>query len=558
MTKDDETELKLIKRNPTDEHEGNHEEPRSEPEPESESESDQESISESESESTSNSNQNPSSTLINSSPQPNQNPIKPRTYLILSTVSLIFILFIFSIAPQFSIKSITKPTLRKIKPIGPPGSITSNTEHWASQGGTWNNVDLDEKFKESDQLAPLSNSTSHFKKTLIIVSLDGFRLDYLDRNLTPNLISSTEKGGIRAKGLRPQFPSLTFPNHWSMLTGLYPESHGIISNNFYDPNLNLNFTNTNPSISWDSYWWAGEPIWSTASKNQMKTAVMMWPGPPYTSEKIRPTYWRAFQDHFKWSKRIQLLETWLDMPIHERPEMIFIYLPDLDEVGHRNGPESSQLNHTLIQMNHFTKSLNQSLSNRNLSEIVDVLYVSDHGMSSSSDDRLIYLDQILGSEHFSNLMGTDGWPAAGLRFKEGYDLESVVKQLEKSSQDSNSFQVYTHQTMPERWHFSHNQRIAPIYIVPSLGWVVTTTHEHKVEMKGRFKTKGIHGYDNDLEEMQGIFFGYGPSFRKKSNQTKLIERFSNLEIYSLIIKLLNITDHVPKQNSTLNFWDQYL
>ncbi|EGG12682.1 uncharacterized protein MELLADRAFT_46368 [Melampsora larici-populina 98AG31] len=550
MAKDDETELELIKRKPLNENQGNHEETTSE----QESDPGVESYSESESESESDINDN-QSRLINTS---NQNPIKPRTYLILSTISIIFILFIFSIAPHFSIESISKTTLKQIKPIGPPGSITSNTEHWASQGGTWNNVDLDEKFKESDKLASLSNSTHHFKKTLIVVSLDGFRLDYLDRNLTSNLISLTEKGGLRAKGLKPQFPSLTFPNHWSMLTGLYPESHGIVSNNFYDPNLDLNFTNTNPSISWDSYWWGGEPIWSTASKNQMKTAVMMWPGPPYTSEKIRPTYWRAFQEHFKWSKRIQLLESWLDMPIHERPELIFIYLPDLDEVGHRNGAESSQLNQTLIQMNHFVNRLDQSLSNRNLSEIVDVVYVSDHGMSSSDDHRLIYLDQILGSKHFSNLIGIDGWPAAGLRFKEGYDLESVLKQLDKSSQHSESFKVYTHETMPDRWHFSNNQRIAPIYIVPSLGWVVTTTQEHKVEMKGHFRTKGIHGYDNDLEEMQGIFFAYGPSFRKKSIKSNLIDRFSNLEIYSLIIKLLNITDHLPKQNSTLNFWDQYL
>ncbi|WWC68295.1 uncharacterized protein I206_102219 [Kwoniella pini CBS 10737] len=436
-------------------------------------------------------------------------------------------------------------------------------------------------------LTTLSNGTHEFYPTVLLISLDGFRPEYLSshKDLLPNLLSiSTAHNGIRAESMQPVFPSLTFPNHWSLMTGLHPESHGIVANNFYDPlfttdqNTRLGagdkatqgaqFVYIKEDKSWDSNWWWGEPIWSLVERMKRKSAVIMWPGPPMTSTGISPSYFVPYRKLAP-SEKVKTIFSYLDHPISERPEFIASYFPEIDQAGHKGGPNSQGVNDTLKLCDDMLEQLIKGLHERNLQDILNVIIVSDHGMAETSNDRIIYLDDILGEEGVDAIEHKDGWPSVGLRFKEGtnsgYYLEIL---LEAAEQSNGTFAVYTPETMPERWHFSHGHRIAPIYVVPTIGWAITDHHEHEVLFQGDYQPKGNHGYDNLFPEMQAIFFAQGPFVNKlkekgaldiyESHDPPILKNFQNLQIFSLVTKLLGLSDVEPLHNGTIGFWNKYL
>ncbi|KAG8867408.1 hypothetical protein FRC20_005847 [Serendipita sp. 405] len=415
--------------------------------------------------------------------------------------------------------------------------------------------------KHSDSYDPdirLWNGTHEYQKTVLLVSIDGLRADYLDRGLTPHLLHISKRG-LRAQWMKPAFPSLTFPNHWSLMTGLYPESHGIVGNNFYDPSLDAEFVYTDPKRSHDGKWWGGEPMWETAAKAGLNTAVMMWPGPPTTSRGVSPTYFIEFNDDTKLFEKVSRIIEWLEMPQQQRPRLITVYEPSLDEAGHLAGPGSPLVQTVLEKVDVFAKDIHQALIDRNLTHIVDVIYVSDHGMTDTSGSRIVYLDDIIGKEGVNEIIHEDGWPNFGLRFAPTANVShylSVLQQYSASHHPDSPFAVYTPETMPKRYHFSHNQRISPIYLCPRLGWVLSNTHGET----GR--PKGTHGYDNDEPDMRAMFVADGP-FAKRANPRRLSRRagdalipgFANLELYGLVTKILGLTP--APNNGTQGFWDEY-
>lgn len=321
-----------------------------------------------------------------------------------------------------------------------------------------------------DSLPILSNGTHEFHPTTILLSIDGFSPDYLERraHLVPNILALGREG-LRAKSMQPIFPSLTFPNHWAMLTGLYAESHGIVANDFWAPDIQDEFSSRRKS-SWDARWWWGEPMWSVAERGRRRSAQMMWPGPPTTAAGITPSFWVEFRDAAPLDKLPELLG-YFDKPVDEAPSLILAYLPDVDAAGHAGGPESAAVDDALALVDDFVGTLRGALAQRNLSEIVDLVVVSDHGMAATSAERLIFLDDVLG-EGFEDLERRDGWPSLGLRFRDQSPVDKYLAVLQTASENG-TFSVYTHDTMPERWHFSNGARVAPIYLVPKLGWVIT-------------------------------------------------------------------------------------
>ncbi|WVF71028.1 hypothetical protein IAT40_005825 [Kwoniella sp. CBS 6097] len=485
----------------------------------------------------------------------------------------------------------------------------------------------------------LWNGTASFHPTVILISLDGFRPSYLTTHshLLPNLISlgsrtpaldqeQQDGWGVKAESMQPVFPTLTFPNHWSLMTGLYPESHGIVANDFWDPLFSIDptsinvrhtretalrqhqeglpfdppVTNKDQSVaraeheraayakimenrgengaqfvyteedkSWDGRWWWGEPIWSVVERVGKKAAVIMWPGPPVTSAGISPSYFIPYRKLTPNEKLSQIF-AYLDRPLSTRPEFIASYFPEIDQNAHRAGPMSIGVNDSLAMMDRMVGGLVEGLDARNLTSLVNVIIVSDHGMTETSNDRMIYLNEILGEEGIDAVEHQDGWPSVGLRLKEGIDVDHYLDILLKAAEASDgTFAVYTHETMPERWHFSHGHRIAPIYIVPKIGWAITSHHEHFVVFGGDYQPKGNHGYDNANPEMQAIFFAQGPiakSLREESTENDrlissdppILKNFRNLEIFSLVTGLLRISADDPPHNGTLGFWDGYL
>ncbi|SCZ89552.1 BZ3500_MvSof-1268-A1-R1_Chr1-1g01253 [Microbotryum saponariae] len=453
------------------------------------------------------------------------------------------------------------------------------TPHWAGGDG---GAAKEEKEKTSGWR---SNGTHWFDRTVILVSLDGVRSDYLTRNLTPHLLSVSKKG-LRAESLQPSFPTLTFPNHYSLITGLYPSSHGIIANDFWDPNLGKEFVYTKPEQSWGPEWWGGEPIWSTAVKNGLKANVLMWPSPPMMADGTKPTRWYAFHDHYHYSRKLLQIASWLDLPHTSRPNLILAYAPEVDQEGHRTGPDSKALEDELLEMDDFAKGLTGLLEERNLTEVVDVVFVSDHGMTGTHNERLVFLDDILGKEGFEGILTAEGWPSVGLRFKPDIDADLMLSKLRQAATESKGgFNVYTQEDMPERWHFTGNERIAPIYVVPHPGWAITNHHEFEVEMKGQFTPAGNHGYDNADPDMQAIFIAHGPFASRLKSQTleqnpnlikrtvlseraegvlekeemTLIPAFENVEVYDLLCELLDIKeDNRARTNGSTGFWKKYL
>ncbi|KAF5382470.1 hypothetical protein D9615_002739 [Tricholomella constricta] len=417
----------------------------------------------------------------------------------------------------------------------------------------------------------LSNGTHEFKRTVLIVSIDGLRADYLDRGLTPNLLRISENG-LRAKSMKPVFPTLTFPNHWALMTGLHAESHGIVANNFWDPKSKTTFYYNRIESCWNPDWWFGEPMWETAEKAGLLTANLMWPGPPKTTSGASSTYFVPWKDHVPLSEKLEQIINWIDLPIELRPQLVMAYEPSLDQAGHATGPMSARVNKTLAQVDDFAKDLQSALHARNLTDIVDIVFVSDHGMTDTSDPELVYMDDILHDEGLEMLEHVDGWPAMGLRFRESANVSHYLNMLLNAS-DANpeKFDVYTHETMPQRYHFSHSERIAPLYVVPKIGYVLTTKAEGDTGM-----SKGNHGYDNDELSMHAMFIAHGPfstdvkalhhsgkkpadhHWESTESNTYIMERFPNVEIYNLVIKLLGIDQFAAPNNGTVGFWDRYL
>ncbi|KAH9879383.1 hypothetical protein J1614_002823 [Plenodomus biglobosus] len=397
--------------------------------------------------------------------------------------------------------------------------------------------------------ALVSNGTSLFAPTTILISLDGFRADFLYRDLTPTLNQFVQEG-ISPKYMLPSFPSVTFPNHYTMATGMYPEAHGVVGNTFWDPVLEKEFYYTDPERSLQSHWWGGEPIWVTAEKQKVRSAVHMWPG----SEAHIQDQEIAYIDKYNGSELLPLkvnrIMDLLDTPgphdigataITPRPQLIAAYVPNVDAEGHRYGPNSTEIRSTIAEVDAMLGSILKGLHARNLTEIVNVVVVSDHGMATTDVSRLIQLEDLVDPKELSHI---DGWPLYGLRPKNPDDLPRIHTQLREKAKENQNIEVYLRdEDMPERYHFSNNPRIAPLWIVPKTGWAIVTKDEFNVEegkKKGDvYHPRGLHGYDHEHPLMRAIFIARGPAFKHIPGSK--MEPFQNIELYNIICDSIGLT-----------------
>ncbi|KAJ5183861.1 hypothetical protein N7492_001477 [Penicillium capsulatum] len=402
----------------------------------------------------------------------------------------------------------------------------------------------------------LSNGTALFAPTTILISLDGFRADFLDRGLTPAL-KSLIADGVSPQYMNPSFPSVTFPNHFTLVTGLYPESHGVVGNTFWDPQLQQEFYYTHPKVSMLPKWWNAEPIWVTAERQGVKSGIHMWPGSEAHIGDLEPTYVDKYNGTEVLSRKVASILEMLDLPgiedeshlTSERPQFIAAYVPNVDRDGHNYGPNSTEIQSTISQADEMVAGLIAGLASRNLTDVVNLVIVSDHGMASTSNERLVQLDDLVDLSLVDHL---DGWPSRGLRPKRPEDLPVLQEQLEKAApQYAHAVEIYTRETMPERYHFSNNERIAPLWVIPKTGWAIV---EHPdFDAKQALKTgetyhpKGIHGYDHEHPLMRAIFLARGPAFPHPPNSR--LEPFQNIEVYNIICDSLGV-DPLPN-NGTL-------
>lgn len=369
----------------------------------------------------------------------------------------------------------------------------------------------------------------------ILISIDGFRADYLAPGVTPEL---SRLAALGAQGvIRPSFPSKTFPNHYTLVTGLRPDHHGIVDNNMRDPKIpGVTFKLSNREAVTDPRWWDdGEPIWVTAEKAGRRTAIMFWPGSEAPVHGMRPTDWRTYDAGVSAAARVDQVLAWLDAPPAERPDFIALYFDAVDTAGHNYGPRSPQVRAALRETDAALARLTEGLSKRGLR--ANIVVVSDHGMAEISADRIIRLDQIVSADAGEALtMGAflTYYPAAAREAEVSAALLAPHEHMTCWAKDK----------IPAAYHYGTHRRVAPIICLPETGWeIVTATSLAKWGVKG-----GDHGFDPYAPEMQALFLGVGPAFRV-ATRTPLTD---NVDVYPLLMRLLALEPRPNDGGATLS------
>lgn len=361
------------------------------------------------------------------------------------------------------------------------------------------------------------------RPTVIVVSIDGFRPDYLDRYETPNLHWMMDHGA-RAKYMIPSFPTKTFPNHYTIATGLYPAHHGIIANYMYDPVLKEKFNKNDPAAMKDARWWGGEPIWVTAEKQGLRTAPLMWPGALVERPGMRPTFTQEYDKSATPNDRVDKLVSLLDLPASQRPQLLMLYIDVVDEAGHDFGPYSEQVREAVELTDIALGRLTSALKDRGVEDEVNLIVVSDHGMSPQSQKKLVFLDDYLP---MSSVDVIDGTPLLNLLPNDG-DYNALYRELKRVPHA----RVYRANDVPSRWHLSGSNRVPPVFLLADDEWTITT---HSYLQTHKFEY-GNHGFDNDSKNMRAIFLADGPAF-----QHGTMKPFANVNLYSLFAYLLNVS-----------------
>lgn len=362
----------------------------------------------------------------------------------------------------------------------------------------------------------------HRNTQVLLISIDGFRADYLEADRTPQLWALAKKG-VRAKGLQPVFPSLTFPNHFSIVTGLYAEHHGIVSNDMIDPQIpGQQFRLGDPAVMDDPRWWQqGEPIWVTAEKQHVRSATMFWPGSSVEIHGQRPTYWKPYDQSVSNDARVDQVLAWLDLPEDQRPRLVTLYFDEVDTAGHLGGPLSKDVVQALSHVDAAIGRLLAGLETRKLKNL-DVVIVSDHGMAAIDPARVIALDTILAATDFQ-LVGQGAMASL-------YPADGKLTEVYTKLKGANArMQVYKKDEVPERYHYRDNERIGPIVLVAEEGSYITS--------KRRALKAGNHGFDNTLPDMAGIFVAAGPDF--KSGVTA--DTFANIHVQPMLTHILGLS-----------------
>jgi len=356
---------------------------------------------------------------------------------------------------------------------------------------------------------------------LILVSIDGFRADYLDRGLSPNL-STLAAGGVRAERMIPSFPSITFPNHYTLVTGLYPDHNGIVNNTFEDAQLPGVFKMSSKEEAW---WDEATPIWVTAERSGLATATMFWPGSEAAIHGVRPQHWEPFNAAMSGYDRVDKVLGWLDLPPAQRPGFQTLYFDLVDTNGHIFGPDSPQLNLAIGKVDAAIGRLTDGLKARGIT--ANLIIVADHGMAAVAPERTIVLDDLIDAS------------AVHIVFDDAVSGIDIPATPAGRAAQAKLLARHDHMTcwnkadIPARFHYGTNPRVPDVICAAEVGWLVETRESLA---KRHFPLRGEHGYDNQDPRMGALFIANGPAFRKGV----VVGPFPNVDVYPLMTRLLGL------------------
>jgi predicted AlkP superfamily pyrophosphatase or phosphodiesterase len=360
-------------------------------------------------------------------------------------------------------------------------------------------------------------------QTVLLISLDGFRWDYIDRPYAVEVRKLAARG-VRATRLIAAFPTKTFPNHYTIVTGLYPAHHGIVSNTMWDDAIGKTFSMSARDVMIDTRWWGGEPLWVTAVKQGKKSASFFWPGSDVVIDSQYPTYYRVYDGKIPNSERVRGVLDWLALPRDSAPVFVTMYFSDVDGAGHDFGPDAPQTDSAIARVDTAVGAVVAGLAARGLDDRVNVIVVADHGMTPTSPERQIFLDDYIDT---TGVTIVDWSPVAAIIPRRGYDVEEIYRALHGRHPQ---LAVYRKSELPERWHYRDNPRITPIIAVAADGWHIAS-HRRPLTKPG-----GNHGYDNALPSMGALFVAAGPAFRRGV----VVPPFQNIHLYELMARITGL------------------
>ncbi len=367
-----------------------------------------------------------------------------------------------------------------------------------------------------------SNETETLDSYVVLVSFDAFRWDYTDLYHTPNFEALAENG-VKAEKLIPSFPTKTFPNHYTLATGLYPDHHGIINNSFYANDLVKIFRIGDRDMVQNRNAYFGEPIWVTAELQGIRTASFFWVGSEAPIMGKHPTYWKKYDEGVPYMDRVDQVIKWLEKPVKKRPGLITLYFDEPDGIGHDYGPEHVETGKVVTYVDSVLGYLRKEIAKLEYSDRVNLIVVSDHGMGPVTPERYVNLHDYLQEAWTDHIIG--GNPVYLIDPADGFE-DSVTVNLNRAEGVS----AWQAEDMPPHFHYGTSSRFPGIVAVADSFWSIGT-------LPGSGHSGGNHGYDNAFTNMHSIFMAEGPAFRKGYTRPP----FSNVEVYGIIAHILNLS-----------------
>ncbi len=370
------------------------------------------------------------------------------------------------------------------------------------------------------------------KPYVILVSFDGFRYDYV-KNFNPPNFKTFIAQGSQAEALIPSFPSKTFPNHYSLVTGLNPGNHGLVDNSFYDRVSNEFFGMRKKDLVVDPYYYGGMPIWELAKKNGMKSASYFWVGSEMSEESRRPDYYFPFDDSVDPNNRVTQVLNWLKLPDTERPHIITLYFSFPDHEGHTYGPNSEETRRAVLRADTLLGKLMDGVKATKLP--VNVILVSDHGMSelTTAEETYIFVDELIDRKS-SAVKLVNGGTQTHLYISELHKRDSVYLALKSKEKN---YRVLSKDNYPAHWNYQHD-RVGDLLIVASSGHYIREGSRERFLKSAKIGIKfGEHGFDPaEVTDMRGIFYARGPNIKSGI----VLEPFQNIHVYPLVAKILGL------------------
>lgn len=393
-------------------------------------------------------------------------------------------------------------------------------------------VDTTQKIDYATRNSP----TQQQKPYLILISADGFRYDYAEKYQAKNLLE-LRKGGVQATWMLPSYPSVTFPNHYTIATGLYPSHHGIVDNKFYDRKRKDFYAVGNRPKVTDGTWYGGTPLWVLAEQQQMLSASFYWVGSEAAIQHTRPTYYYLYNESIGIDERIQIVVNWLNLPAERRPHLITFYLPEVDHAGHLYGPDSKETAESVQVIDAAVAKLVQGVEKTGLKD-VNYIFLSDHGMTTIDNEHTLPLPAGIDTTKF---IIPSGGTQVQLYAKNESDIIPTYQKLKKQAKQ---FKVYLKSKVPTRMHYGakddYMNRMGDILVIPEWPKVFNLT--------GKKPIKGWHGFDPVLvPQMRATFYAWGPAFNKHLT----IKPFENVNVYPIASKILGLPYQQKIDGSTV-------